>query len=243
MAHPGIARLKSLAGVCTIVLALSACGSSQVPGRSPDTDVKPADPHAGPAERPVHPGGVPETAQKLRQRLLTASDVGPAYKALPESDHKDNSTFGPCEPDFARYGVKDPKELDMAAEVNAGFALEVGDGRPVLTEQLSSDTSKKLAAGLKVVFDVLSTCGPLEVPESPGQHGKISITMEKAPLPAQKLGEEQYRVVSTATGDGKTEVTEVAGVRVGNVGLILTGPPDMVEESLAKAVAKVKGSK
>ncbi|MEV4506693.1 hypothetical protein [Streptomyces klenkii] len=228
-------------GAATITLALSACGSSNGPGSTPGTEAKQADPLAGATDRPFGSGATALTAQKLRQRLLTASEVGPAYKAVTEGDHDDNDSFGPCKPDFARYGINDPKELDLAAEVKSGFALEVGDGRSVLKEELSTDAPKKLAAVYKVIFDVFSTCGPLEVPEEPGQHGKISITMEKAPLPERRLGEEQYRILSTATWDGKTEVTEIAGVRDGNVGIVLTGPSDMVKQNLGKAVAKAKG--
>ncbi|MFI2078645.1 hypothetical protein [Streptomyces triculaminicus] len=244
MTHLGIARLKSAAGAVAIALTLSACGSSQSPDHTSPTEAKSADPLAGTAERPFSSGATPLTAQKLKQRLLAASDLGPAYKAVPQAGEKDdNDGLGPCKREFARYGIKDPKELDLAAEVKLGFALEVGDGRSVLQESLSTDTPKKLAAVYKIFFDVLSTCGPLEAPAEPGKHGKITIEIEKAPLPTQKLGEEQYAIVSTSSWDSESQATKTVGVRDGNVGTVLTGPPDMVDQNIARAVAKAKVGK
>ncbi|MFI9311040.1 hypothetical protein [Streptomyces triculaminicus] len=183
----------------------------------------------------------PLSAQKLRQRLLTASDVGPAYKTVTSADDDgddDGHMFKVCASDFAKYGVKDPKELDLATEAKENFALEVGDGRNLLSVELSSDTPKKVAAVFKIQFDVMTSCGPLEVPAESG-HERVEITMKKAP-PSPMAGVEQYGILSTYTTGTNTVVVKSVGAVVGSVGIFLVGEPDLVDQNIAKAVAKVK---
>ncbi|MFE7122018.1 hypothetical protein ACFU99_41955 [Streptomyces sp. NPDC057654] len=211
-------------------LALPAC-SAHTTGSTADTASsaragKPAD---------TAPNAAPLSSAALERRLLDASDLGNGYLHKPErpAQHDDVTVVG-C-PALNELGgdAATGGSLAFPRRAKTAFAYTGGSDAEV-TEELYSDHARKLSAGIGRIFDAMTGCPTYQVVA-----GGTAIDMASQKMAApRRLGDEQWSQLLTFSTGGQHTVMKQTAVRDGDVLVIVSGAPALVDRHLGKALAK-----
>ncbi|MFE9684514.1 hypothetical protein [Streptomyces sp. NPDC006285] len=227
-------RIAAILGTTALVLTLPAC--------SPGADTQPGT--KAPVARPQHQGSndnnsLPLSSAALRARLLTRHDLGDGYILKPESPTRHNEvTVLDC-PALDKLG--DEAAVDgsfgLPRQAKASFVYKDGSNWE-LSEELYSDTAKKLSTGTENIFAAMTGCPAYQILVD---GTAIDVTTQE--LAAPRLGNEQWSQLLTYTAGGRTQTVKQTAIRTDNVLLVLSGSPALVESHLDKALAKVTAAR
>jgi hypothetical protein len=218
-------------GAVFTVLALTGCASN----------TEPADTSSA-ASAPAHRGGSTPSASallssaQLNQRLLNESDLGEGYTRKPEPPrHSDAVTVIGC-PALEKLGSNTVTGagLDFTRKAKASFTY-TGSSTAEVSEELYSDSAAKLSTGIGKVFDAMLSCPSYQVTS-----GSTVVDMGTAKSAAPNLGDEQWSQLLTFSADGQRSVVKQTAIRTGNILLIVSGSPGLVDAHLEKALAKAR---
>ncbi|MET8683647.1 hypothetical protein ABZV77_05470 [Streptomyces sp. NPDC004732] len=218
-----------LSTVCT-VLALTGCASHDEPA---DTS---APAHRGNSTPSI---SAPLSSAQLNHRLLNESDLGEGYTRKPETPRRnDDVTVIGC-PALEKLGghTATGSGLDFARKAKASFAY-TGSSSSEVAEELYSDNPAKLSKGIGKVFDAMLSCPSYQVAS-----GSTVVDMGTEKSAAPDLGDEQWSQLLTFSAGGQRSVVKQTAIRTGNVLVIVSGSPGLVDAHLDKALAKVRAPK
>ncbi|MGW7095906.1 hypothetical protein [Streptomyces sp. NPDC054874] len=223
----------------TTVLALSALTVLTLTGCSRSTE--PADTSAA-SSAPAHRGGnnastsAPLSSAKLNKRLLNESDLGEGYARKPQAtDRHDDVTVIGC-PALEKLGsdAATGANLDFTRKAKASFTY-AGSTNSEVSEELYSDSATKLSNGIGKVFNAMVSCPSYQVAS-----GSTVIDMGTQKTAAPDLGDEQWSQLLTYSAGGQRSVVKQTAVRTGNILVIVSGSPGLVDAHLDKALTKAR---
>ncbi|MEV1088928.1 hypothetical protein [Streptomyces microflavus] len=210
------------------VLALTGCSRS----------AEPADTSAA-SSAPAHRGGnsatasAPLSSARLNERLLNESDLGEGYTRKPQAaDQHDDVTVIGC-PALDKLG-SDAATLDFTRTAKASFTY-AGSTNSEVSEELYSDSATKLSNGIGKVFNAMVSCPSYQVAS-----GSTVIDMGAQKTAAPDLGDEQWSQLLTYSAGGQRSVVKQTAIRSGNVLVIVSGSPGLVDAHLDKALTKAR---
>ncbi|MFJ9327258.1 hypothetical protein ACIRPN_18205 [Streptomyces sp. NPDC101230] len=221
----------------TTALALSALTVLALTGCSRSTES--ADTSAA-SSAPAHRGGPSATASaplssaKLNERLLDESDLGEGYTRKPEAaDRHDDVTIIGC-PALEKLGsdASTGAILGFTRKAKASFTY-AGSTNSEVSEELYSDSATKLSNGIGKVFNAMVSCPSYQVAS-----GSTVIDMDTQKTPAPDLGDEQWSQLLTYSAGGQRSVVKQTAIRTGNILVIVSGSPGLVDAHLDKALTK-----
>ena len=102
-----------------------------------------------------------------------------------------------------------------------------------VSEELYSDSAAKLSKGIGKVFDAMLSCPSYQVTSG---STVVDIGSEKSAAP--DLGDEQWSQLLTFSAGGQRSVVKQTAIRTGNILVIVSGAPGLVDAHLDKAIAK-----
>ncbi|CAM5319683.1 Sensor domain-containing protein OS=Streptomyces tendae OX=1932 GN=GUR47_19470 PE=4 SV=1 [Streptomyces tendae] len=214
-------------GITAALLALPAC--------SPDT--------TGPKHQPSSRTGKPtEAAQEpaalssatLESRLLDPRDLGSGYLPKPErpAQHDDVTVTG-C-PALSELGGDAATGGTLAFPHKAEVDFTYGGSSSEISEELYSDSTKKLSDGVGRIFDAMAGCPAYQVVS-----GGTPVDVSSQKLPAPTVGgDERWSLLLTFIAGGRSTVVKQTAIRDGNLLLVVSGSPALVDRHLDKALAK-----
>ncbi|MFF1535266.1 hypothetical protein [[Kitasatospora] papulosa] len=223
----------------TTALALSAITVLALTGCSRST--KPADTSAA-SSAPAHRGGnsatasAPLSSAKLNSRLLNESDLGEGYTRKPQAaDQHDDVTVIGC-PALEKLGsdAATGATLNFTRTAKASFTY-AGSTHSEVSEELYSDSATKLSNGIGKVFNAMVSCPSYKVAS-----GSTVIDMGTQKTAAPDLGDEQWSQLLTYSAGGQRSVVKQTAIRSGNVLVIVSGSPGLVDAHLDKALTKAR---
>ncbi|MDL2075795.1 hypothetical protein QNN03_05020 [Streptomyces sp. GXMU-J15] len=215
-----------LSALCT-VLALTGCA-----GHDESAD-SPASAHRG-ASTPAASALL--SSAQLNQRLLNESDLGADYtRKLEAPRHNDDVTVIGC-PALEKLGgdTATGSGLTFARKAKASFTY-TGSSTSEVSEELYSDTASKLSTGIGKVFDAMLSCPSYQVAS-----GSTVVDMATQKSAAPDLGDEQWSQLLTFSAGGQRSVVKQTAIRIGNILVIVSGSPGLVDAHLDDALAKVR---
>jgi hypothetical protein len=223
----------------TTALGLSALTVLALTGCSRSTE--PADTSAA-SSAPAHRDGdsasasVPLSSAKLNKRLLNESDLGEGYTRKPQAavQHDDVTVIG-C-PALEKLGsdAATGATLDFTRKAKASFTY-AGSTNSEVSEELYSDSATKLSNGIGKVFNAMVSCPSYQVAS-----GSTVIDMGTQKTAAPDLGDEQWSQLLTYSAGGQRSVVKQTAIRTGNVLVIVSGSPGLVDAHLDKALTKAR---
>jgi hypothetical protein len=217
------------------VLSLSALAALALEGCSIGSTSS-TDPASAPSENASVPSPLSET--ELAQRLLDEGDLGEGYTRTPPRPavHDDVSVIG-C-PVLEKLGADAATGagLDFFRKAKASFAY-VGGSDSELSEELYSDSAAKLSKGIGQISDAMLSCPTYQVAS-----GGTVIDMGTQKTAAPDLGDEQWSQLLTYSVGGQRSVVKQTAVRSGNVLVVVSGSPGLVDANLEKALAKAQAA-
>ncbi|MEU2305158.1 hypothetical protein [Streptomyces misionensis] len=214
-------------GITAILLAVPAC-STDATGSKHQTSSSRTGKPTGTARKPAAP-----SSAALKSRLLNQSDLGSGYLPKPErpARHDDVAVIG-C-PALNKLGGDAATGGTLAFPHQAKADFTYGGSTLEISEELYSDSAKKLSDGITRIFDAMTGCPTYQVvPDGT----PINVTSQK--LPAPQLGDEQWSQLLTFTAGGRSTVVKQTAIRDGNLLLVVSGSPALVDRHLDKALAK-----
>ena len=223
-----ITTALGLSAVCT-VLTLTGCA-----GHSESAD----------SSAPARRGGstpstsAPLSSARLNQRLLNESDLGEGYTRKPEAPRRnDDVTVIGC-PALAKLGSDAVTGfgLNFTRKAKASFAY-TGSSNSEVSEELYSDSAAKLSTGIGRVFDAMLSCRAYQVTS-----GSTVVDMGTAKSAAPDLGDEQWSQLLTFSVGGQRSVVKQTAIRTGNILVIVSGSPGLVDAHLDKALGKARSA-
>ncbi|MFE6363821.1 hypothetical protein ACFVP3_27990 [Streptomyces sp. NPDC057806] len=211
-------------GITAALLALPAC-STDTTGAKHQT---PASAQTGKPADAVHKPAA------LESRLLDQSDLGNGYLPKPDrpARHDDITVIG-C-PALSELGGNAATGGTLTFPHKAKATFTYGDSSSEISEELYSDTANKLSAGIGRIFDAMTGCPAYQVVAG---GTPIDITAQKLPAP-QRLGDQQWSQLLTFSTALRSTVVKQTAIRDGNLLLIVSGAPALVDRHLGKALAK-----
>ncbi|WP_414169111.1 hypothetical protein ACMATS_24895 [Streptoverticillium reticulum] len=215
------------------VLALPACSTHA-------SQAKPASPSAAPTGNPAaaEQSKAPLSSAALQPRLLDESDLGPGYTRKPEApvQHDDVTVLG-C-PALTKLGeAATGGSLDFPRQAKTTFTY-TGGSDSQLSEELYSDTPAKLSDGTGRIFDAMTGCPTYQVVSG---STAIDVTSQKTAAP--RLGDEQFSQLLTFSTGGQDSIVKQTAIRDGNLLLVVSGSPALVDQHLGKALAKATATR
>ncbi|MEU9371675.1 hypothetical protein AB0D71_45070 [Streptomyces avermitilis] len=220
-------------GAVFTVLALTGCSSS----------TEPADASAA-SSAPAHRGGsipsapAPLSSAQLNQRLLNESDLGEGYTRKPGTVRRnDDVTVIGC-PALERLGsdAATGSGLDFTRKAKASF-IYTGSSSSEVSEELYSDSAAKLSKGMGTVFDAMLSCPSYQVTS-----GSTVVDMGTEKSAAPVLGDEQWSQLLTFSAGGHHSVVKQTAIRTGNILVVVSGSPGLVDAHLDKALDKARSA-
>ncbi len=112
----------------------------------------------------------------------------------------------------------------------ASDAIRVG---PELTEELYSDTAAKLSKGIGEIFDAMVSCPTYQVVS-----GSTVVNVGTQVTAAPDLGDERWSELLTYSAGGQRSVVEQTAIRTGDILVLVSGAPGLVDANLEKALDK-----
>ncbi|MFJ1713699.1 hypothetical protein [Streptomyces sp. NPDC088260] len=213
-----------LSALCT-TLALTGCA-----GHADSAD----------SSAPAHPGASTPTASgplsstQLNQRLLNENDLGTGYTRKPEVPRRgDDVTVIGC-PALEKLGgdTAAGSGLAFARKAKASFTY-TGSSTSEVSEELYSDSPAKLSTGISKIFNAMLSCSSYQVASG---STVVDMGTEKSVVP--DLGDEQWSQLLTCSAGGQRSVVKQTAIRTGNILLVVSGSPGLVDTQLARAVGK-----
>ncbi|MEU9761250.1 hypothetical protein AB0D98_16170 [Streptomyces sp. NPDC047987] len=213
-----------LSALCT-TLALTSCA-----GHADSAD----------SSAPAHPGASTPTASgplsstQLNQLLLNENDLGTGYTRKPEVPRRsDDVTVIGC-PALENLGgaTAAGSGLDFARKAKASFTY-TGSSTSEMSEELYSDSPAKLSKGISKVFNAMLSCPSYQVAS-----GSTVIDMGTARSAAPDLGDERWSQQLALSAGGQRSVVKQTAIRTGNIVVVVSGSPGLVDTQLARAVGK-----
>ncbi|WP_433453752.1 hypothetical protein ACQPXS_36435 [Streptomyces sp. CA-142005] len=216
-------------GITAALLALPAC-STDTTGAKHQT---PASAQTGKPADAVHKSAALSSAA-LESRLLDRSDLGNGYLPKPDrpTRHDDVTVIG-C-PALSELGGDAATGGTLTFLHKAKATFTYGDSSSEISEELYSDTANKLSAGIGRIFDAMTGCPAYQVVAG---GTPIDVTAQKLPAP-QRLGDQQWSQLLSFSTAGRSTVVKQSAIRDGNLLLIVSGAPALVDRHLGKALAK-----
>ncbi|MCX4447090.1 hypothetical protein [Streptomyces sp. NBC_01789] len=215
------------------VLALTGCSRS----------TQPADTSAA-SSAPALRGGnsatasTPLSSAKLNERLLNESDLGEGYTRKPRTaDRHDDVTVIGC-PALEKLGsdAATGATLDFTRKAKASFTYADSTSSE-MSEELYSDSATKLSNGIGKVFNAMVSWSSYRV-----MSGSTVISMGTKETAAPDLGDELWSQLLTYSAGGQRSVVKQTAIRSGNVLVIVSGSPALVDAHLDKAVTKTRNA-
>lgn len=215
-----------LSAIC-VTFALTGCaGHADSAGSSPSA-------HRG-ASSPA--ASVPLSSTQLNQRLLNESDLGEGYTRKTEPPRRNNDVTVIGCPALEKLGgdTATGSGLDFAREAKASFTY-TGSSTSEVSEELYSDSPAKLSTGISKVFDAMLSCPAYQVASG---STVVDMGTEKSAVP--DLGDEQWSQLLTFSAGEQRSVVKQTAIRTGNILVLVSGSPGLVDTHLDKALAKVR---
>ncbi|MFC8852446.1 hypothetical protein ACFT5D_05280 [Streptomyces sp. NPDC057144] len=215
-------------GITAALLAVPACSTDTTGPRH-----QPSSSRTGkPTEAAQEPAAL--SSATLESRLLDPRDLGSSYLAKPERpvQHDDVSVIG-C-PALSELGGDAATGGTLAFPHKAQADFTFGGSSSEFSEELYSDSVKKLSNGVGRIFDAMAGCPAYQV-VSGGT--PVDVTSQKLPAPTVG-GDEQWSLLLTFIAGGRSTVVKQTAIRDGNLLLIVSGSPALVDRHLDKALAK-----
>ncbi|WP_411090458.1 hypothetical protein [Streptomyces sp. 049-1] len=215
-------------GITAALLAVPACSTDTTGPRH-----QPSSSRTGkPTEAAQEPAAL--SSATLESRLLDPRDLGSSYLAKPERpvQHDDVSVIG-C-PALSELGGDAATGGTLAFPHKAQANFTYGGSSSEFSEELYSDSVKKLSNGVGRIFDAMARCPAYQV-VSGGT--PVDVTSQKLPAPTVG-GDEQWSLLLTFIAGGRSTVVKQTAIRDGNLLLIVSGSPALVDRHLDKALAK-----
>ncbi|UQA93707.1 hypothetical protein [Streptomyces halobius] len=177
--------------------------------------------------------GKPVSAGELQPLLLSAEDLGDNYVQQPAKDEAgkryDDISIGGC-PALEKLGAS-AGNMKFATKVTADFTYDFSSE---LSEELHSDSPKKLSDTFRAVDDAYGSC-----PTYTMSSGTTPIEIGVNKVSPPKLGDEQFGYLITMNFGSKSTVMKQFVVRQGNKAIVLSGSPGLVEKHLQTAYNKL----
>ncbi|GAB2988787.1 hypothetical protein GCM10023080_063060 [Streptomyces pseudoechinosporeus] len=218
----------------TTVLNLSILAALTLAGCSTTSD--PASSATAPSGN--SPSSAPLSSAALAQRRLNEGDLDEGYTRTPQrpAAHDDVTVIG-C-PALEKLGADAAtgSGLDFSRQAKVSFTYVGGSGSE-MSEELYSDTVAKLSKGIGQIFDAMVSCPTYQVVS-----GRTVIDMATQRMTAPDLGDEQWSQSLTYSVGGQRSVVKQTAVRTGNVLVIVSGSPGLVDANLEKALAKAQSA-
>ncbi|MEV6809683.1 hypothetical protein [Streptomyces sp. NPDC051132] len=211
------------------LLALSACSSHTKTAPSAMSS-------SGRSTSPAvpQPGSAPLSSAALTDRLLAVGELGSGYtRKLERVEHNDDVTVLGC-PALDDLGgdAATGGSLDFPRQAKTSFTY-AGSGDSEISEELYSDAPGKLSDGMGKIFDAMTGCPKYQVVVG---GSAVDIATQKTAPP--RLGDEQWSQLLTFSVGGHDSVMKQTAIRDGNVLVIVSGSPALVDRHLDKALAK-----
>ncbi|MGZ2361652.1 hypothetical protein LRE75_34075 [Streptomyces sp. 372A] len=220
----------TLLGITTALLAVPAC-SADTTGTEPIT----APSRTG---KPASDTTVLSSAA-LKTRLLEERDLGRGYlrKSERSAEHDDVTVIG-C-PALNELGGDAAIGGSLSFPRRAKVSYTYGGSASEVSEELYSGHQDALSDGIDEIFAAMTGCPTYQVVA-----GSDPIDMASQKLdPPRGLGDEQWSQLLTASTRGRSTVVKQTAIRAGNVLLIVSGSPALVDRHLDKALAKATATR
>lgn len=175
----------------------------------------------------------------LKTHLLDESDLGSGYARQPErpTQHDDVTVLGcPALNDIGGDAAMGGS-LDFPHKAKATFTYTAGSNSEV-SEELYSDTTRKLSTGTGRIFDAMTGCPQYQVLVG---STKVDVTTQK--MTAPRLGDERWSQLLTFSAGGRDTVVKQTTIRNGSVLVIVSGSPALVDQHLDEALAKAAATR
>ncbi|CAL9455790.1 hypothetical protein [Streptomyces sp. enrichment culture] len=214
-------------GITAALLTLPACSTDTTANQPPSTT------RAGtPSDRAQEKAVLSSAA--LESRLLNSSDLGSGYLPKPERPvpHDDVTVLG-C-PALNELGGDAAAGGTLQFPRTAKTSFTYGDSSSEITEELYSDSAKKLSDGVTRIYGALTGCPTYRVVSG---DTPIDVASQKMPAP-RALGDEQWSQLLTFTTGGQSTVVKQTAIRDGRLLVIVSGSPALVDRHLPRALAK-----
>ncbi|MEH0656143.1 hypothetical protein QA995_43255 [Streptomyces scabiei] len=220
----------TILGITTTLLAVPACFTDTT-GTKPNTAASARTGSPTDAAQQT----APLTSAALETRLLDQSDLGSGYLRKPErlTQHNDVTVIG-C-PALSELGGDTTTGGTLTFPHRAKATFTYGGSSSEVSEELYSDSAKKLSDGIGRIFDAMTGCPTYQVVAG---GAPIDIASQKLPAP-RDLGAEQWSQLLTFSTGGRSTVVKQTAIRAGSLLLIVSGSPALVDRHLAKALDKV----
>ncbi|MFD9069820.1 hypothetical protein [Streptomyces lasiicapitis] len=219
-------------GAVFTVLALTGCSRSTVPADASAASTTPAH-----RDGSTPAASTPLSSAQLNKRLLIESDLGEGYNRKPETVRRnDDVTVVGC-PALERLGsdAATGSGLDFTRKAKASFTYTGSNSE--VSEELYSDSAAALSRGIGKVFDAMLSCPSYQVAS-----GSTVVDMGTEMSAAPDLGDEQWSQLLTFSADGQPSVIKQTAVRTGNILVIVSGSPGLVDAHLDKALDKARSA-
>lgn len=217
------------------LLTLAGCASST------ESAGTPAASSAAPAHRSGNEAkpSVPLSSAALSKLLLDKGDLGEGYtrKPLTAVRHDDVTVIG-C-PALEKLGgdTATGSSLSFPRKAKASFTY-AGSSSSEVSEELYSDNTAKLSKGIGEIFDAMVSCSSYQVAS-----GSTIVDIGTTRSAAPNLGDEQWSQLLTYSAGGQRSVVKQTAIRTGNVLVIVSGSPGLVDAHLHKALAKAQAGR
>ncbi|WP_121712297.1 hypothetical protein [Streptomyces sp. E5N91] len=215
-------------GITAALLAVPAC-STDTTGSEHQTS---SSRMGKPTDAAQEPAALSSAA--LESRLLDPRDLGSGYLPKPErpAQHDDVTVIG-C-PALNELGGDAATGGTLAFPYKAQADFTYGGSSSEISEELYSDSVNKLSDGIGRIFDAMAGCPAYQV-VSGGT--PVDVTSQKLPAPTVG-GDEQWSLLLTFIAGGWSTVVKQTAIRDGNLLLVISGSPALVDRHLDKALAK-----
>ncbi|WP_338483950.1 hypothetical protein VM636_07005 [Streptomyces sp. SCSIO 75703] len=215
-------------GITAALLAVPACSTDTTGSKHQTSSSR----TGKPTETAQEPAALSSAA--LESRLLDPRDLGSGYLPKPErpAQHDDVTVIG-C-PALSELGGDAATGGTLAFPHKAEVDFTYGGSSSEISEELYSDSVNKLSDGVGRIFDAMAGCPAYQV-VSGGT--PVDVTSQKLPAPTVG-GDERWSLLLTFIAEGRSTVVKQTAIRDGNLLLVVSGSPALVDRHLDKALAK-----
>ncbi|MFC9463707.1 hypothetical protein [Streptomyces coelicoflavus] len=215
-------------GITAALLAVPAC-STDTTGSTHQTSPSRTGQPTGAAHEPAA-----LTSAELESRLLDPRDLGRGYlpKPTPPAQHDHVTVIG-C-PALSALGGDAATGGTLTFPNNAKADFTYGNSSAEISEELYSDSTEQLSDGTDRIFDAMTGCPNYQVVAG---GTPVEVTSQKLPAP-HVGGDQQWSQLLTFTAQERSSVVKQTAVRDGNLLLVVSGSPALVDRHLGRALAK-----
>ncbi|MFE0929275.1 hypothetical protein ACFW4O_15985 [Streptomyces mutabilis] len=215
-------------GITTALLAVPACSTDTTGSKHQPSSSRTGMPTEAAQESAAF------SSAALESRLLDPRDLGSGYLPKPErpAQHDDVTVIG-C-PALSELGGDAATGGTLTFPHKAKADFTYGGSSSEISEELYSDSVNKLSDGIGRIFDAMAGCPAYQV-VSGGT--PVDVTSQKLPAPTVG-GDERWSLLLTFIAGGRSTVVKQTAIRDGNLLLVVSGSPALVDRHLDKALAK-----